>query len=146
MIYVASSWRNKVQQRVVRVLRSCGFEVYDFKHPIEGNSGFSWHEIDPDWEKWTFEDYTEALSHPLAEKGFTLDREAVEACTCCVLVLPCGRSAHLELGHIVGQGKPGFVYFPPGTMIEPELMYKWISCSDSIGVIAKAVRRAEPIL
>ena len=28
-----------------------------------------------------------------------------------VLVMPAGRSAHIELGYIIGQGKPGYVLF-----------------------------------
>lgn len=32
-IYVASSWRNLLQPAVVHVLRRCGHDVYDFKHP-----------------------------------------------------------------------------------------------------------------
>jgi nucleoside 2-deoxyribosyltransferase len=38
-----------------------------------------------------------------------------------VLLLPCGRSAHLEAGYFVGSGKPLFVLLADG---EPELMYR----------------------
>jgi len=37
-------------------------------------------------------------------------------------VLPCGRSAHLELGYAAGQGKQSFVLLNPDRF-EPELMY-----------------------
>ena len=40
----------------------------------------------------------------------------------CVLVLPCGRSAHTEAGWMAGHGKKVVVYIPK--MEEPELMYK----------------------
>ncbi len=40
----------------------------------------------------------------------------------CVLVLPCGRSAHTEAGWMKGAGKRTIVYIPK--MEEPELMYK----------------------
>ena len=39
----------------------------------------------------------------------------------CVLVLPCGRSAHLEAGWFCGQDKRVFAVI--GRAIEPELMY-----------------------
>ena len=42
----------------------------------------------------------------------------------CVLVLPCGRSAHLELGWFVGQGKATCVLHKADDPIEPELMAK----------------------
>ena len=40
----------------------------------------------------------------------------------CVLVLPCGRSAHTEAGWMAGAGKRVLAYIPE--MLEPELMYK----------------------
>jgi nucleoside 2-deoxyribosyltransferase len=46
---------------------------------------------------------------------------AVRWCDVGVLVLPSGRSASWEFGHIMGQGKPGIVYMPE--KCEPELMY-----------------------
>ncbi|MFL5350123.1 MAG: hypothetical protein ACJ8AT_35550 [Hyalangium sp.] len=121
-IYVASSWRNEArQQEVVRILRAAGHEVYDFRNPAPGNTGFSWREVHPGWESWTPEEYREALSHPVAERGFSYDMNALRACDACVLVGPCGRSAHLELGWAVGAGKFTVVLLAPG---EAELMVK----------------------
>lgn len=40
-IYVASSWRNERQPEVVEHLRSFGYEVYDFRNPAPGDTGFS---------------------------------------------------------------------------------------------------------
>jgi len=40
----------------------------------------------------------------------------------CVLVLPCGRSAHTEAGWFAGRGLKTIVYIPEKQ--EPELMYK----------------------
>ena len=48
--------------------------------------------------------------------------EALKAADTCVLVLPCGRSAHAEAGWMAGAGKRVIVYIPE--MVEPELMYK----------------------
>ena len=41
----------------------------------------------------------------------------------CVIVLPCGKSAHLEVGWMAGAGKQTIVYVPKGEQTEPELMY-----------------------
>jgi len=120
-IYVASSWRNPHQQRIVTFLRSRGYEVYDFRNPALGDNGFHWSEIDPDWETWTPEQYRNALHHPIAKEGFRKDMEALKRCYCCVLVLPTGRSAHIEAGWAAGAGKPVVVYNPEH--VEPELMY-----------------------
>lgn len=120
-VYVASSWRNMLQQGIVHVLRAAGFEVYDFRHPVPGNNGFSWSEIDPNWKEWTPEQHIAALDHPIAVKGFMHDMKALRECDICVLVLPCGRSAHLELGYAVGAGKRTYVL--ETEKCEPELMY-----------------------
>lgn len=122
-IYVASSWRNPAQPAVVEVLRSARFEVYDFRNPTEGDNGFHWSSIDPAWQEWNADEYVEALTHPLAVDGFGKDKAAMEWADTFVLVMPCGRSAHLELGWATGQGKPSAILLEDDGF-EPELMYK----------------------
>lgn len=127
-IYVASSWRNRIQPDIVEQLREAGHEVYDFHHPEPGNDGFSWSEIDPNWRSWTTEQFRKALNHPIAVDGFTLDMNALRWCDACVLVLPCGRSAHLELGYAVGAGKKTIALaLPEFGPHEPELMYRMLN-------------------
>ena len=121
-IYVASSWRNKYYPEVVTKLREAGHEVYDFRNPPHGGNGFRWTDIDENAPNWTFEQYAEGLHHPLAERQSAADLEALKAADTCVLVLPCGRSAHTEAGWMAGAGKRVIVYIPE--MVEPELMYK----------------------
>lgn len=121
-IYVASSWRNTYYPEVVAKLREAGHEVYDFRNPPHGGNGFRWTDIDDNAPSWTFEQYAEGLHHPKAERQFHADLEALEWADACVLVLPCGRSAHTEAGWMAGRGKKVLVYIPK--MEEPELMYK----------------------
>lgn len=121
-IYVASSWRNVYFPEVVSRLRLAGHEVYDFRNPPHGGNGFRWTDIDKDAMDWSFGQYAEGLHHPLAERQFQADLEALEWADTCVLVLPCGRSAHTEAGWLAGAGKRVFVLIPE--MMEPELMYK----------------------
>lgn len=127
-IYVASSWRNNRQPLVVQKLRAAGHEVYDFRNPHQtgqdrgrAGRGFQWSDIDPGWQDWTPLGFREALKHPLAEAGFGSDMDALDWCEVCVLVLPCGRSAHLEAGYAKGDGKLTFAILTDG---EPELMYR----------------------
>lgn len=121
-VYVASSWRNLLQPGVVAALRAAGLEVYDFRNPAPGvTDGFRWSAIDPDWLKWTPRDWREALAHPIAQRGYACDRGGMDASECCVLVLPSGRSAHLEAGFMAGQGKP--VYTLALEPVEPDLMH-----------------------
>lgn len=121
-IYVASSWRNSHQQMIVRALRVLGHEVYDFRNPTPIDTGFSWSEIDKEWTNWTTEEYRNALVHPIAERGFKNDFDAMKWADTCVMILPCGRSANTEAGWMKGQGKSVWVYQPE--KCEPELMYK----------------------
>ncbi|MBP5537850.1 MAG: hypothetical protein J6X64_05880 [Bacteroidales bacterium] len=121
-IYVASSWRNKYYPEVVARLRTAGHQVYDFRNPPHGGAGFHWTDVDKNAPNWTFNEYKEGLRHPLAERQFTADLEALAWADTCVLVLPCGRSAHTEAGWMAGAGKKVIVYIPE--MVEPELMYK----------------------
>ena len=121
-VYVASSWRNKYYPEVVSMLREAGHEVYDFRNPPHGGNGFRWTDIDENALNWTFDEYLEGLSHPKAERQFKADLDALNWADACVLVLPCGRSAHTEAGWLAGAGKKVIAYFPE--MVEPELMYK----------------------
>ena len=121
-IYVASSWRNTVQPLVVATLRAAGHEVYDFRNPRAGDTGFHWSEIDPEWKQWSPRRFREALDHDIAQDGFMSDFTAMRWADACVLVLPCGRSAHLEAGWFVGAGKPLAILLDEGS--EPELMYR----------------------
>ena len=119
-VYVASSWRNDKQPMIVEWLRSEGHDVYDFRNPTPDDCGFQWSEIDEDWESWSCERYTSALQHPIAQNGFDRDFAAMKWADVCVLLLPCGRSAHLEAGYFVGAQKPLIILLE---QIEPELMY-----------------------
>lgn len=121
-IYVASSWRNEYYPSVVEALRKAGYEVYDFRNPPSGDEGFKWVNVDSDYMDWTPQEYREQLSCQQAERQFKNDIEAMESCDVCVLVLPCGRSAHTEAGWFAGKGKKVIAYIP--TKQEPELMYK----------------------
>lgn len=121
-VYVASSWRNEYQPKVVEFLRNNGFEIYDFRNPPHGRGGFAWSDIDDNWENWTTDQYKEALEHPIACYGFNSDFNGMKWADICVMVLPCGRSANTEAGWMKGCGKKVIVLQP--LECEPELMYK----------------------
>lgn len=130
-IYVASSWRNKYQQEVVANLRAIGHEVYDFREDgngwgngVHGPGGFHWSEIDPEWQQWPsrISRYIDALDHPRAVEGFRRDMDALMRSDACILVNPCGQSAHAEMGWAAGAGKLVAAYCPE--IREPDLMLK----------------------
>jgi hypothetical protein len=118
-IYVASSWRNEYQPAIVELLRMNGHQVYDFRNPPD-RTGFAWRQVNNGEEIKTFEQYRAALQNPIAAAGFLSDFRAMEWADTCVLVLPCGRSAHLEAGWFSGRGKRVVILTGDGE--EPELM------------------------
>lgn len=118
-IYLASSWRNPHQPWLVELLRSKNHEVYDFRNP-PNSSGFKWSDIGLDLP-CAAEAYRSALlTHPRAAQGFMADFAAMRWAEVGLLVLPSGRSAHLELGWMAGAGKRTLILTQDGE--EPELM------------------------
>ena len=134
-VYVASSWRNPMQPAVIHTLRAAGIDCYDFRNP-EGGTGFAWREVKSgpsesipagtvkakgsDWED--VDEYLRMIEHPRAIEGFEADFAAMDKADAFVMVLPCGKSAHLELGWAIGAGiRTAILLEDP---IEPELMYR----------------------
>lgn len=71
--------------------------------------------------------FQQAMLHPKAVAGFHRDMEHLKMAEAVILLLPCGKSAHLEAGWAAGAGKPLALYAPED--LQPELMYgmcQWI--------------------
>lgn len=127
-VYVASSWRNPVQAAVCATLRAAGIDHYDFKNPEPGSHGFHWSSVMPSYnhESCDMFEYIAAIQHPIAVEGFGNDFRAMQKADACVLVLPCGRSSHLEMGWFTGQPDKRTAILLDGPQITPELMYKMV--------------------
>lgn len=118
-IYLAASWRNPYHSSMLELLRAHSHEVYDFKNP-PFSTGFKWTDIGLELP-CSAADYRQALNtHPRAAQGFMADFKAMRWADTCVLLLPSGRSAHLELGWMAGAGKRTIIVTQDGE--EPELM------------------------
>jgi hypothetical protein len=120
-VYVASSWRSTMFDATVNILEAAGVPHYNFKKPSSDLSGFSWSEVmegfDINKQEAVVADYLEALGTARATEAFEAD-----------FVLPCGKSAHLELGWAVGAGKRTAILLDTGKYgtVQPELMYKMV--------------------
>lgn len=138
-IYVASSWRNNYYPIACNELKNAGHEIYDFRNPGQGKQGFSWDFIDRNWKQWTPELYAFLLkNHPEAAKGFKNDFDAMNWADTFVLIMPAGRSAHLEIGWASGADKDSFVLLND-TEFEPDLMY--LCCTDIFVEMDKLLER-----
>ncbi len=119
-IYVASSWKNGDDVKVIAAyLREKGHEVDCFADTSTGRYVFHYSEIE------SFEDLDAInfLYDRRSQKAFNEDKKWIDWSDCVLLVLPAGKSAHLEAGYAVGKGKHLIIYqqtFPKG---EFDVMY-----------------------
>ena len=119
-IYLIGSLRNEKIRLLGVALRESGFDVFDDWHGAGPEADDHWRE----YEQTRGRSYREALYGHAADNAFTFDLRHLNRCDVGILVLPAGRSGHLELGYMLGQGKRGYVLFEE----EPDrwdLMYKF---------------------
>lgn len=107
MIYIMGSMRNPEVPVVANKLRTLGFEVFDDWYSPGEQTDDKWQE----YEKQRGRGYREALNGFHAKDVFEFDKLHLDRCDIGVLVMPAGKSAHIELGYLRGQGKHTFVLF-----------------------------------
>ena len=107
MIYLIGSLRNDRIIPLGNAIRELGIDVHD-----------DWHSAGPEADDYWLTDqklkgltYKEALAGPAAQFVFNFDKEFLDRADAGVLVLPAGKSAHLEAGYLIGWRKPVFVLF-----------------------------------
>jgi len=106
--FVASRWRNKDDvQRLVAGLRDQGKRVYSFVEAAE--SVYAEYGMDstgnPEVLMAFFENLPAWRAHPLVRRIFDQDMDALRKSESFVLLLPAGKSAHIEAGTAYGLGK-----------------------------------------
>lgn len=122
-IYVSSSWRNETeQQKLVNTLRQHGHKVYDFTRPKGVLEKSVWDVLNINADACDYEEYLNAINNDDVIKRFTSHRDAMLCADTCVMLLPCGRSSHVEAGFMAGMNKRVIVYNPQKVWV-PELMY-----------------------
>lgn len=122
-IYLIASLRNEAVPALANKIEAeTGHIVFDSWFSPGPEADDYWRK----YEKARGRTYEQALDHYAATHVFEFDKSHIDRCDAGVLLLPAGKSCHLELGYILGSGKPGFIYFPE----EPErwdVMYKFSS-------------------
>jgi hypothetical protein len=106
-VYVIGSLRNPEIPKFANYLRKNGFDAFD-----------SWFSPGPRaddfWRDYTRQrglSYKEALKDFSATHVYEFDRYHLKRCDAAVMLMPAGKSAHLELGWVLGKEKPGFILF-----------------------------------
>lgn len=119
-IYIASSWKNADNVKAIAgFLRKSGHEVDCFADESTGRFVFHYSEIDSIENL----DAINFLQNERSQKAFVEDKKWIDWSECVLLVLPAGKSAHLEAGYAKGSGKLLVIYqqnFPKG---EFDVMY-----------------------
>ena len=108
MIYIIGSLANREIPKVGGLLRNSGFQVFDNWYSAGEFADRAWQE----YEQAKGNTFAQALRGPSALNVFQFDKTYLDICTAAVLVGPAGKSGHLELGYVIGQGKPGFMLLP----------------------------------
>lgn len=122
-IYLIGSLRNAQVPEIAAKLRKAGHEVFD-----------DWYAAGPEaddyWQKYEMakgHNYKEGLQGYAANHVYHYDRSHLDRNDIAVLLLPAGKSGHLELGYMIGQGKQGYILFN-GEMPERwDVMYLFAS-------------------
>jgi hypothetical protein len=102
MIYLMGSLKNPKVPDIANALRKNGFDVFD-EWFAAGPSA------DKHWKAYAQGrglNYRDALSLPFVETAYGFDWNHLVMCKAGVLVMPAGKSAHIELGLYRGWGKP----------------------------------------
>jgi hypothetical protein len=119
-IYHIGSLRNQRVLEVSRELRKAGFRVFDDWFAAGEKADDEWKA----YEKSRGHSYQEALNGWPADHVFTFDKHHIDLQQVGLLTLPAGKSGHLELGYIIGTGRPGYILLDP-TDVRWDVMYKF---------------------
>lgn len=126
-IYIASSWKNSPWLiHLAKIFREDGHQVDLFCEPSPERTVFNWQALIHSLGGKDPKDTTskEIIHVPRVIEAFEQDKKWLDWADVVIMVLPCGRSAHLEAGFGKGSGKELYILgdFAPG---EFDLMYRF---------------------
>ena len=90
-------------------MREAGHSVFDDWQAAGPEADDYWQK----YEKARGRTYKEALQGAAAKNVFEFDKKNLLYAAVVVMVLPAGRSAHLELGWAIGQRRKGYILLDP---------------------------------
>jgi len=120
VIYLIGSLRNENIPHLGNDLRELGFEVFDDWFSPGPEADEFWRK----YEKVRGSTYKQALNNWAGKHVFEFDKFHIDRSDIGILYMPAGKSGHLELGYMIGQGKKCFILFDE----EPErwdVMYQF---------------------
>lgn len=104
-VYVIGSLGNTDVPAFAATIRDQGFEVFDDWFASGPEADTEWRR----YEELRGSNYRDALAGHAATNTFEFDFKHLNEADVVVLLLPAGRSGHLELGWAAGAGKPAYI-------------------------------------
>ena len=111
-IYLIGSLRNPKVPLLAKELRTAGYDVFDDWYAAGERADDAWR----DYEKDRGHNLKQALDGHAAIHVYQFDMRHIHEADIGVLLLPAGKSGHLELGYMIGQGQRCYILYP----VEPE--------------------------
>jgi len=121
--FIASRWRNKeIVEELTEKIRNKGKTVYCFLEEETNNSEIkiTKEDLSPDDFMNKFESIPDWKNNPEVRKIFEIDMSALKNSEKLILLLPAGKSAHIEAGVAYGMGKTCIVI---GEQTEAQSLY-----------------------
>jgi hypothetical protein len=119
-LYLIGSLRNEEVPKLAARLRAEGHSVFDDWFAAGPEADDWWQK----YEKARGHSYAQALEGYAAQHVFEYDRSHLDRVEGGVLLLPAGKSGHLEAGYLIGQGKPVFILMQ-GEPERYDVMYRF---------------------
>lgn len=118
-LYLAGSLRNDTMPEVRDgITENCNVDMFMDWYAAGPQADDYWKTY---WQEQAVS-YKEALTKPNSMNVFNFDKKHMDQSDIMVLVAPAGKSAHLELGYFVGQGKTAIYYFPSDEDVRWDVM------------------------
>lgn len=125
-VYIIGSLRNPMIPALAGLLREQlpGVEVFDDWYAAGPEADDKWR----DYEKGRGHSFIEALDGYAANHVFEFDKHHLDTSDAAILVLPAGKSGHLELGYVAGRNRFTAILLDPDDPERFDVMYRFADC------------------
>lgn len=142
-IYIIGSRTNPKIPIIGNKLRAEGFHVFDDWFASGPETDSFWYK----YESIRGKSYLDALNGKHAKHAFKFSFDNLNEADIAVLVLPCAKSEHLELGWALGQGKEGHILLDEKSG-KWDLMYRfadgiWANIDELITALKKGNKNVQ---
>ena len=107
IIYLIGSLRNPIVPATAIELRKLGHEIFDDWYAAGREADDRWQE----YEKGRGRTYAQAMKGRAVANVVQFDLYNLNRSDAAVLIMPAGKSGHIELGLMIGSGKKAYVLF-----------------------------------